>query len=92
VGVIRPLGIARVHVPDSMICQASSTEMVGHLSTEQESEPTQFRPSSPYGVAKVHGYWACINYGTPTRCSFPTEAFQSRIFPSWHRVHPKESL
>ena len=40
----------------------NSSEMFGHVDREPQDETTPFHPRSPYGVAKVYGYWACINY------------------------------
>jgi GDPmannose 4,6-dehydratase len=41
--------------------QASSSEMFGSAPPPQ-SETTPFHPRSPYGVAKVMGYWTAVNY------------------------------
>jgi GDPmannose 4,6-dehydratase len=41
--------------------QASSSEMFGSAPAPQ-SELTPFRPRSPYGAAKVYGYWMAVNY------------------------------
>ena len=41
--------------------QASSSEMFG-ASSPPQSEDTYFHPRSPYGVAKVYGYWITRNY------------------------------
>ena len=41
--------------------QASSSEMFGASSPPQDEE-TYFHPRSPYGVAKVYGYWITRNY------------------------------
>ncbi len=41
--------------------QASSSEMFGATPPPQ-TERTPFHPRSPYGVAKVCGYWATVNY------------------------------
>src|ERR687886_191828 len=42
--------------------QASSSEMFGKVHEVPQSETTPFHPRSPYGVAKVYGYWSAINY------------------------------
>jgi len=42
--------------------QASSSEMFGKVQEVPQSESTPFYPRSPYGVAKVFGYWMTINY------------------------------
>lgn len=41
--------------------QASSSEMFGAAPPPQ-SETTRFHPRSPYGVAKLYGYWMTVNY------------------------------
>src|SRR4249920_2250542 len=41
--------------------QASSSEMFGATSPPQ-NEASYFHPRSPYGVAKVYGYWITRNY------------------------------
>ncbi|HUR82624.1 MAG TPA: GDP-mannose 4,6-dehydratase [Thermoanaerobaculia bacterium] len=43
------------------IYQASSSEMFGSTPPPQ-GEATPFHPRSPYAVAKVFSYWACVNY------------------------------
>ncbi|GHT12546.1 GDP-mannose 4,6-dehydratase [Planctomycetales bacterium] len=42
--------------------QASTSELYGGLSNEACNEQTSFHPRSPYGVAKMYGYWITINY------------------------------
>jgi GDPmannose 4,6-dehydratase len=42
--------------------QASSSEMFGKVVEVPQSEKTPFYPRSPYGVAKVFGYWITLNY------------------------------
>ena len=61
-GVIRFLEAMRQHAPDARFYQASSSEMFGKVDREPQDELTAMHPRSPYGVAKVYAYWACINY------------------------------
>lgn len=42
--------------------QASTSEMYGLVRETPQSETTPFYPRSPYGVAKVYGYWITVNY------------------------------
>jgi GDPmannose 4,6-dehydratase len=42
--------------------QASSSEMYGKVVENPQSERTPFYPRSPYGIAKVSGYWLTVNY------------------------------
>ncbi len=42
--------------------QASTSEMYGLVQETPQSETTPFYPRSPYGVAKVFGYWITVNY------------------------------
>lgn len=42
--------------------QASSSEMFGKVMEIPQSETTPFYPRSPYGVAKVFGFWMTKNY------------------------------
>ncbi len=44
------------------IYQASTSEMYGKVQEVPQSETTPFYPRSPYGVAKVYGYWIVKNY------------------------------
>src|SRR5205807_1396381 len=37
-------------------------EVFGLVDREPQDETTPFHPRSPYGVAKVYAYWACVNY------------------------------
>jgi len=61
-GVVRLLDAARSTVPDAKVYQASTSELFGKASQTPQSEMTPFYPRSPYGVAKVFAYWACVNY------------------------------
>ena len=44
------------------IYQASTSEMFGEVQEIPQKETTPFYPRSPYGVAKVYGYWIVKNY------------------------------
>ena len=42
--------------------QASTSELYGLVQEVPQSETTPFYPRSPYGVAKLYGYWIVVNY------------------------------
>jgi GDPmannose 4,6-dehydratase len=42
--------------------QASTSELYGKVLEVPQSETTPFYPRSPYGVAKLYGYWITVNY------------------------------
>jgi len=42
--------------------QASTSELYGKVVETPQSETTPFYPRSPYGVAKLYGYWIVVNY------------------------------
>ena len=42
--------------------QASSSELYGLVRETPQRETTPFHPRSPYGVAKLYGYWITVNY------------------------------
>ncbi len=42
--------------------QASTSELYGLVQEVPQTEKTQFYPRSPYGVAKLYGYWITVNY------------------------------
>lgn len=44
------------------IYQASTSEMFGKVQEIPQRETTPFYPRSPYGVAKLYGYWIVKNY------------------------------
>ncbi|MGW7519125.1 GDP-mannose 4,6-dehydratase [Streptomyces sp. NPDC054796] len=60
-GTMRLLEAIRASGIDTRIYQASSSEMFGAAPPPQ-NERTRFHPRSPYGCAKVFGYWATVNY------------------------------
>ena len=61
-GTIRLLDAVRRHSDNARFYQASSSEMFGKVDRSPQDETTPFHPRSPYGVAKVYGYWATVNY------------------------------
>jgi GDPmannose 4,6-dehydratase len=61
-GVTRMLEAIRVFNPKIRFYQASSSEMFGKVQAVPQREDTPFYPRSPYGVAKVYGHWATVNY------------------------------
>jgi len=42
--------------------QASTSEMFGKVQEVPQRETTPFYPRSPYGAAKLYGYWITVNY------------------------------
>lgn len=44
------------------IYQASTSELYGKVQEVPQTEKTPFYPRSPYGVAKLYGYWITVNY------------------------------
>jgi GDPmannose 4,6-dehydratase len=44
------------------IYQASTSELYGLVQEVPQKETTPFYPRSPYGVAKMYGYWITVNY------------------------------
>ncbi|AFH50166.1 GDP-D-mannose dehydratase [Ignavibacterium album JCM 16511] len=54
---IREVGLRQVK-----FYQASTSELYGKVQEIPQSEKTPFYPRSPYGVAKLYGYWIIVNY------------------------------
>jgi len=42
--------------------QASTSELYGKVQAVPQDETTPFYPRSPYGVAKIYGFWMVVNY------------------------------
>lgn len=55
---IRLLGLER----KTKFYQASTSELYGLVQEVPQNEKTPFYPRSPYGVAKLYGYWITVNY------------------------------
>ena len=55
---VRTLGMEK----DVRIYQASTSELYGLVQETPQTETTPFYPRSPYGVAKLYGYWIIKNY------------------------------
>jgi GDPmannose 4,6-dehydratase len=54
---IREVGLKKVK-----FYQASTSELFGKVQEVPQNEKTPFYPRSPYGVAKLYGYWIIVNY------------------------------
>ncbi|MCP4000342.1 MAG: GDP-mannose 4,6-dehydratase [Gammaproteobacteria bacterium] len=55
---VRLLGLEK----RTRIYQASTSELFGQVQEIPQTETTPFYPRSPYGVAKLYGYWITVNY------------------------------
>lgn len=55
---IRILGLEK----KTRFYQASTSELYGLVQEVPQRETTPFYPRSPYGVAKLYGYWIVVNY------------------------------
>lgn len=55
---IRILGLEK----KTKFYQASTSELYGLVQEVPQSETTPFYPRSPYGAAKLYGYWITVNY------------------------------
>lgn len=55
---IREVGLGR----QTKFYQASTSELFGKVQEIPQNERTPFYPRSPYGVAKLYGYWIIVNY------------------------------
>lgn len=62
IGTLRILDAIRDSGVKTKFYQASSSEMYGMVQHVPQTEETPFYPRSPYGVAKVYGYWITKNY------------------------------
>lgn len=55
---VRVLGLEK----KTKIYQASTSELYGKVQETPQTENTPFYPRSPYGVAKLYGFWITKNY------------------------------
>ncbi|MCX6353249.1 MAG: GDP-mannose 4,6-dehydratase [Bacteroidetes bacterium] len=64
IGPLRILEAVRICnlINKTRIYQASTSELYGLVQEVPQSETTPFYPRSPYGVAKLYGYWITVNY------------------------------
>lgn len=62
VGVVKCLEAIKNHDPQIRFYQASTSELYGKVREVPQDENTPFHPRSPYGFAKMMGYWATVNY------------------------------
>ena len=61
-GTLRFLDAIRETRIDTKFYQASTSELFGKVQEIPQTEKTHFYPRSPYGVAKLYGYWIIVNY------------------------------
>lgn len=66
-GTLTVLEAMRAHCPNAKFYQASTSELYGGMSYNKNDkgfydENSGFHPRSPYGVAKLYGYWIVKNY------------------------------
>jgi len=64
IGVLRLLEAIRIlgMEKEARFYQASTSELYGLVQEIPQKETTPFYPRSPYGVAKLYGYWITVNY------------------------------
>ena len=63
-GTLRILEAVRILglTDTTRVYQASTSELYGLVQEVPQKESTPFYPRSPYGVAKLYGYWITVNY------------------------------
>ena len=64
IGVLRLLEAIRIlgMEKETRFYQASTSELYGLVQEIPQKETVPFYPRSPYGVAKLYGYWITVNY------------------------------
>lgn len=62
-GPLYLLNAVRNFTPMTRYYQASTSEMFGNSNINGiQTEETSFHPRSPYGIAKLYGYWITVNF------------------------------
>src|SRR5690349_511265 len=64
IGTLRILEAIRILglTDKTRVYQASTSELYGKVQEVPQKETTPFYPRSPYGVAKIYGFWITKNY------------------------------
>ncbi len=64
IGTLRILEAVRLNglIDKTKVYQASTSELYGLVQEVPQRETTPFYPRSPYGCAKLYGYWITKNY------------------------------
>ena len=61
-GTLRFLDAIQETRLDTKFYQASTSELFAKVQETPQTDKTPFYPRSPYGVAKLYGYWIIVNY------------------------------
>ncbi len=62
IGTLRFLDAIKDQGIRTRFYQASTSELYGKAQEFPQRETTPFYPRSPYGVAKIYGFWIVVNY------------------------------
>jgi GDPmannose 4,6-dehydratase len=62
IGTLRFLDTIKETGVKTKFYQASTSELYGLVQEIPQTEKTPFYPRSPYGAAKLYGYWVTVNY------------------------------
>lgn len=61
-GTLNMLEAMRKHCPEAKFYNAASSELYGKALEVPQNEKTPFNPQSPYGIAKMYGFYMTKNY------------------------------
>lgn len=61
-GTLRLLEAVHDYCPEARFYHASTSELFGESGGTVMNEQSNFRPKSPYAVAKLYAYWMTVNY------------------------------